>query len=111
MIYKTWHTRQEKRIISRRGGTPLKQYGVDGVIRNKPVEIRSIQSPIENRYRIMQSTHKELIRRKGFYIFVLRGREKKVSAKRISQILKMKKRNWYHDRNYPHTFIYVKEVF
>jgi len=105
------HTAQEKDIIRHRGGTPLKQYGYDGVIHGKPVEVRSIMDPQENRYRIMKSTHQTLVRKKGYYIFVFQGRGIKVSAKRVSQILRKKGRKWYKDRDYPHTFIYLRDVF
>ena len=104
-----WHTREERDIIKKAGGTPLSQYGTDGVLNGKPVEVRSIRSKKETRYRLMKSTHTELLKKGGCYIFALRGKTIKKSAAAVDKIIK--KRNWYKDRDYPHTFIYIKEVF
>ena len=98
-------------IIRKHGGTPLKQYGPDGIIRGKPVEVRSIKSPTETRFRLMKSTHKELLKNNGKYIFNARGKEKTLTANKVQKILEQHKRNWYKDRTYPHTFIKIPEVF
>ena len=104
-----WHTKEEKRIIEEAGGKALTKYGTDGVIDGKPVEVRSIRAKDETRYRLMKTTHKDLLKRGGDYIFVLHGKARKKSAASVDKIIK--KRRWYKDRTYPHTFIYIKEVF
>ena len=38
-----WHTKKEKQIIRKLGGTPEKKYGYDGTIRGKPVEVRAVR--------------------------------------------------------------------
>ena len=104
-----WHTEEEKRIIEKAGGKPLSKYGTDGILNGKPIEVRSIRSKKETRYRLMKTTHKDLLKRGGCYIFSLRGKTKKVSAVAIDKIIA--KRRWYKDRDYPHTFVYIKEIF
>ena len=106
---KQWgHTRQERRVIKKRGGKALVKYGYDGKINGKPVEVRSCKK--DKRYRIQKNTHKELIRKKGSYIFVNPvGKTKKVSASRVSKMIGRKK--WYKDRDYPHKFVKKKQVF
>jgi len=58
----------------------------------------------------MKTTHEELVKKNGWYIFKVRGQaSKKVSAKAIDATLKTKRRKWYRDRKpaYAHTFFYV----
>lgn len=106
----SWHTQEEKKIISEMGGTPLTKYGTDGELNGKPVEVRSIRDKREKRYRLMKTTHDELLKNDGSYIFVLSGDAKIMDAKKVDKILKDKKRNWYKDRDYPHTFIRINEI-
>ncbi len=110
MVKMIWHTKQEHKIIRRRGGKVNFGYGYDGIINSRPIEVRTQRK--DNRYRIQKDVHKHLIKNKGSYIFVKpNSAEKVVSAERISSLIKKLKRNWYKDRNYPHTFIYRKEVW
>ena len=105
---KEWHTKQEKRIIERYGGTHLSKSGYDGKIGRKLVEVRSVRK--DNRFRIQQDVHRVLVRNKGYYIFVNKhGRSKKVPAVRVSKLIGVGK--WFEDRNYPHKFLKVNQVF
>ena len=51
-----WHTKQERRIVKKKGGTALIKYGYDGKLNGKPVEVRSVRK--DSRYRIQKNTHK-----------------------------------------------------
>ena len=101
-----WHTRQERRVIKKHGGTPLIKYGYDGLIRNRPVEVRAVQK--DNRFRIQKNVHKNLVRQNGSYIFCDKKSSKRVSAKQVSELIG--RGRWYKDRNYPHKFLKTKEV-
>jgi len=37
------------------------------------------------------------------------GRSRRVAAKKVSQ--KLGRGRWFKDRNYPHKFLYVRQVF
>ena len=103
-----WKKRKERRMIRRHGGKPLQKYGYDGLINNKPVEVRSVRH--DNRYRIQKNVHNVLVNRGGCYIFVNRqGRSRRGAAKKVSQ--KLGRGRWFKDRNYPHKFLYVRQVF
>ena len=103
-----WHTRQERRMIRRHGGKPLQKYGYDGLIRGRPVEVRAVRK--DRRFRIQQNVHQVLLARQGSYIFVnQQGRSRRVAAKKVSQ--KLGRGRWFKDRNYPHKFLYVRQVF
>lgn len=104
---KSWHTRQERKVIQNRGGTPLVKSGYDGMLRGRPVEVRSVRE--DDRYRIQQNTHETLVRERGSYIFCDSGRTKTVPAKEVSQI--MGRGNWYKDRKYPHRFVKKEDIF
>jgi len=108
----SWHTRQEKNLIQRWGGKPNGGGGPDGSISGRPVEVRSIKKPGANRFRLMKTTHDELVKKNGWYIFKVRGQAStKVSARDVESILKEKKRKWYRDRKpaYRHTFLYTHD--
>lgn len=108
---RSWHTQEEHRILNRLNAKP-QGAGADGVLPDgRKVEVRSIRADNENRYRLGEDTHKDLLRSNGFYYFVHQGGAKKVSASAVDEILKSKGRGWYKDRDYPHTFIHVDEVF
>ena len=102
-----WHTAQEKRVIRKYGGKPLKKYGTDGTIRGKPVEVRSVRK--DDRYRIQRNTHKELVAKRGSYIFCDKSKTKRVAAGRVSALLSNGK--WLKDRKYPHKFLKKDQVF
>ena len=102
-----WHTKEEKRIIRQLGGVPLTKYGYDGKLNGQPVEVRSARK--DNRYRIQKDTHQHLVQNEGSYIFVRGSKAKRVSAKRVSEMIG--KGKWYKDRKYPHKFARVRQVF
>ena len=102
-----WHTKRERQLIKKYEGTPLIKYGYDGKIKGKPVEVRSARS--DKRFRIQKNVHKNLVRKKGFYIFNQGRKSKKVSAKKVSKMLGNGR--WFKDRKYPHKFLKVKDVF
>lgn len=103
----SWHTRAERRAIADLGGTPLVQYGVDGELDGRPVEHRIARK--DDRYRIQRDTHRELVREGGSYIFGADGRRRVVPAREVSELIGRGK--WYHDRDYPHKFASVDDVF
>lgn len=102
-----WHSREERRVIRKHGGTPLTKYGTDGKLRGKPCEVRSARK--DKRYRIQKNVHENLVNKGGSYIFVKGGKSKVVSAKRVSK--KLGRGKWYKDRKYPHKFLPVNRVF
>lgn len=105
---KSWHTREERKLIKKFGGKPLVKFGTDGRIGNRPVEVRSARK--DNRFRIQKDVHKKLVRKNGSYIFKAKGkRPKKVSAKRVSKLIGSGK--WYKDRKYPHKFVKIKQIW
>jgi len=107
MIFMNWHTRHEKEAIRKYHGTPQQKYGYDGTIRGRPVEVRETRK--DDRYRIQEDVHRELVRHGGSYIFV-NGREtKRVPAREVSD--KIGRGPWYKDRTYPHKFLKKDQVF
>lgn len=108
MKYKRWdHTKQERSLIKKFGGIPLKKYGYDGTVKGKPVEVRSQRK--DNRFRIQKNVHQDLVRKNGSYIFNAPNKKPvKISAKSVSKKLHGK---WFKDRKYPHKFITSKQVF
>lgn len=104
-----WHTRKEKEIIRERGGTPEAKYGADGTLDGDPVEVRLAKK--EDRFRLNQDTHQELVENDGSYIFDdvndnLPPRE--VEADTIDDRLDD---DWHSDRGYMHQFIDVDSIF
>ena len=104
---KSWHTKQERKVIKKYGGKALVKYGYDGKIKGRPVEVRAAKK--DNRYRIQKNVHQNLVRKKGSYIFQKGKRSKRISASMVSK--KLGKGKWYKDRTYPHKFLKVKDVF
>lgn len=102
-----WHTRQEIAMIRKYGGRPMQQYGYDGLINGSPVEVRAARK--DTRYRIQKDVHRHLVANQGSYIFVKNGQSKRMSASRVSD--KLSRGSWFKDRNYPHKFLMVDEVF
>lgn len=102
-----WHTAQEKRIL-KKIGAKLHHHSYDGIMPDgRFVEIRSCRQ--DNRYRLDQTTHQQLMRTNGFYIFVNNGQQKRVSAQRVNNMLP--DGAWYKDRKYPHKFVRKKQIF
>ena len=102
-----WHTSQEKKIIRKYGGKPLKKYGYDGKIRGKPVEVRAVRK--DKRFRIQKNVHENLVKGDGSYIFCAGKSTKRVGAKRVSRLLGRGK--WFKDRGYPHKFVKKGDIF
>ena len=99
----------ERRAIRKRGGIARTITNrQDGSIRGRPVEVKSVKK--DNRFRINEHSHRNLVRLKGKYIFVnARGKQKVLSAKTVSK--KLSRGKWFKDRRYLHRFIKVKQVF
>lgn len=104
-----WDTKIEKKLIKMLGGTPRQSYGHDGIIRGRPVEVRSVKK--DDRFRIQKDVHKHLVKNEGSYIFCDANtmRVKKILAKKVSKLLS--RDPWLKDRKYPHKFLKKKEVF
>lgn len=102
-----WHTRNEREAIRRLGGRPLVKYGYDGLLNRRPVEVREARK--DNRYRIQKDVHQSLVRQGGSYIFLYKGKSRKVKASRVSRMLGGG--GWFEDRSYPHKFLKVEQVF
>lgn len=104
-----WHTRMEKNLIRRFGGTPKQKYGTDGTIDGDPVEVRLAKK--EDRFRLNHDTHQKLVQNDGTYIFDdvadnLPPRE--VEADTVDRMLGA---DWHSDRGYEHQFIQVDSIF
>lgn len=73
---------------------------------------KAIRTKNATRFRIDKTAHKNIVKKKGYYVFSCLGRASvKKSATSVDNILKRKKRGWYSDRGYLHTYIYKKEIF
>lgn len=107
----SWHTKMERELIERFGGEWHQQYGVDGELADgSPVEVRVARD--DDRFRIGQAVHRELVRGGGSYIFDKVGDGKpprQVPASEVSTI--MGRGKWYDDRDYPHKFVNVDDIF
>ena len=66
-----WHTKLEKKLIKRHGGLPLRQWGYDGEVNGKPVEVRAAVR--DDRFKISKKMHNKLLKNKGNYIFSVRN--------------------------------------
>jgi hypothetical protein len=105
-----WHTDLEKNLIEDRGGTHKEQYGPDGVLPDgDPVEVRLAKT--EDRFRLNQDTHEELVEDDGAYIFddvADNQPPTEVEADRVDDLLD---EDWHSDRGYMHQFIDVDSIF
>lgn len=113
MKHKSFHTRQEKALIKRYGGRVKGGGGVDGYLKGKPVEVRSIIKNGEKRFRLMKTTHEDLLKGGGSYIFKVNGSTSSLKpAIIVDKILKKHNRKWYVDRKpqYAHTFLYTTDM-
>ena len=63
-----WHTKLEKDIIIKLGGTPLKKKGYDGMLNGKAVEVRATKADKQPRFKIDKPQHDEMMKLKGNYI-------------------------------------------
>jgi hypothetical protein len=99
----------EKELIEEFGGTHTKSYGPDGTIDGDPVEVRVAKK--EDRFRVNQDTHDELLEEDGTYIFddvTDNQPPREVSAGAIDDRLED---DWHSDRGYEHQFLDVDEIF
>jgi len=104
-----WHTEMEKGLIEQFGGEPTESFGADGTINGKPTEVRLAKE--EDRFRLNQDTHQQLMQNDGTYIFddVDDGAPpKQVSAETVDDDLGD---DWHSDRGYMHQFLDVDEIF
>lgn len=107
---KSWHTKKERDLIESRGGTWKNQYGVDGSIDGRPVEVRVAKK--DSRFRIGRDVHEELVDEGGSYIFDVVGDGKPSKEVPASEVQEMTHGDpWYDDRDYPHRFINTDEIF
>ena len=104
----SWHTKRERELLTKFDCEVSKGYGYDGMKNGKPVEVRSQRK--DNRFRIQKDTHQELVRKEGYYIFDAPGKDPvMIKAKDVSKMLPRGK--WYKDREYPHKFLTVKDIW
>jgi len=104
-----WHTEMEKTLIEQFGGEPTESFGADGTIRGKPTEVRLAKE--DDRFRLNQDTHQQLMENDGSYIFDDVGdglAPKQVSAETVDDDLED---DWHSDRGYMHQFLDVDEIF
>lgn len=105
-----WHTKLEKELIREFGGTPTESYGPDGTLDGEPVEVRVAKK--EDRFRLNEDTHEELVENDGSYIFddVSDGLPpREVEADTVDDMLTDE--GWHSDRGYEHQFIDVDDIF
>lgn len=104
-----YDTKREQQLIYLFGGKPARKWGTDGTIyNNKPVEVRITRK--DNRLRIGQRVHLELLRKNGFYIFDTPDHNPLLfTAAQVDEMLPPGR--WYQDRKYPHKFIRVDQIW
>ena len=103
------HTAMEKELIKQFGGEPTESFGADGTIMGKPTEVRLAKE--EDRFRLNQDTHAQLMESDGSYIFddiSDNQPPKQVEADEIDEQLQDE---WHSDRGYMHQFVEVDSIF
>lgn len=101
-----WHTKLEEQLIEDRGGTHKEQYGPDGTLDGDPVEVRVAKK--EDRFRLNQDTHQELVANDGSYIFDDVSDDippREIDADTVDDMIETG--DWYNDRDYEHTFLEI----
>ena len=113
-----WHTKLEKDIIMKLGGTPLTKKGYDGMLNGKAVEVRALgNSNRQPKFKIDKPQHDELLKLKGNYIFVdVKSKKHKIiSAKKVAKLLDENGHDWLTDihggKNWKHEFLWKNQVF
>lgn len=101
----------ERAAVRSIGGTPnLVLKGPDGHTNGfiqRPIEIKYASKDF--RFRIGEKDHKQMLRENGIYIFVnANGHQRRMTAQQANSLLAY---DWMQDRAYPHSFIFVKDVF
>ncbi len=95
-------------LIESRGGSWEQEYGIDGTIDGDPVEVRGARK--DYRFRLGKDVHRELVSDRGSYLFHDdQEGTREVPATEVSDILG--KGKWFKDREYPHRFVEVDEIF
>lgn len=105
-----WYTREEKELLEEFGGEWEQGMGVDGEVNGRPAEVRVARE--DDRFRIGKDVHRELVEEDGVYLFdkIGDGRPaKQVSAEAVQEMTENEP--WLEDRDYPHRFVEVEEVF
>jgi len=101
-----WNRKIAKRVIERLGGEQLYCLGVDGIIRNRPAEIRPLRE--DGKYKIFRAAHKRMYDMKGYYIFVNEQYHARiVPAKIVSMLLGMSR--WLSNGNNKYQFKWIQE--
>ena len=104
----SWHTKRERELLTKFGCKVSKGYGYDGEYKGKPVEVRSQRK--DKRFRIQKDTHRELVKKDGYYIFDSPNQDPvMVKARDVDKMLP--KGDWYKDRRYPHKFLTEKDIW
>ena len=105
-----WNRKIAKRVIERLGGEQLYCAGMDGIIRNRPAEIRPVR--VDGKYKIFRVAHKKMKDMKGNYIFVNEQYHARiVPAKIVSMLLGMAKWLSNGDNKYSFKWITEKQIF
>ena len=113
-----WHTKLEKDLIIKLGGTPLTKKGYDGKLNGKAVEVRALgNSTRQPKFKIDKRQHDELLKLKGNYIFVdvKKKKHKILSAKKVNKLLDENGHDWLTDyhygKNWKHEFLWKNQIF
>lgn len=112
-----WHTKLEKDIIMRLGGTPLTKKGYDGMLNGKAVEVRATKADRTPRFKIDKPQHDQMLKLKGNYIFVdVKAKKHKIlSAKKVSKLMDENGHGWLTDnhggKNWKHEYLWKGQVF
>jgi hypothetical protein len=73
----------------------------------RPIEVKYANK--DHRFRVGKRDHLRMLAENGIYIFVNgQGEQRKMTAQQANSLLAY---GWLQDRNYPHSFIFVKDVF
>lgn len=105
-----WYTEAEKRLLEEFGGEWEQGIGVDGEIDGRPAEVRVARE--DDRFRIGKDVHRELVEDDGVYVFDKLGDglpAKQVPADDVQDMTDGDP--WLEDRDYPHRFVDVDDIF
>ena len=100
---------EERSAVRAAGGRVNKRLdGPDGrsILFNRPIEVKYASK--DNRFRVNQKDHEQMLRENGTYIFIHNNMKRQMTAQQADSLLAY---GWLQDRNYPHSFIFVKSVF
>lgn len=103
------HTKREKQLIKDFGGEPTRSFGADGIIDDKPTEVRLAKD--DDRFRINKETHQELKDGNGSYIFDDLADDQPPKRVPVDQVDEQLSDSYHSDRGYEHQFIKVDSIF